>query len=89
MIRGVNKKVVEISNTESEYFEKILLFVSAEKLGSGEKQLREEAGRLIGNVMDLPPGKRHRGKNGLVPSALKIGCGVLAGAAASACLFLL
>ena len=89
MVRGVSKRVVEITNTESEYFERVLLFVSVEKLSSDEKQLKKEADRLVGNVAEFPVGKSRRGKNGFAQSAVKIGCGALGGAAASALFFLL
>jgi len=89
MVRGVSKRVVEITNTENEYFERVLLFVSTEKLESDEKQLKKEADRLVGSVTDIPAGKRHRGKKGFAQSAVKVGCGALGGAAASALFFLL
>ena len=43
MVKGVNKTVIEVMNTESKYFERILFVVSPDALGLGEKRRKKEA----------------------------------------------
>ena len=42
MVKGVNRQVLEIHDTETEYFEKALLFVNPEFATLGEESLREK-----------------------------------------------
>ncbi|MCQ2462476.1 MAG: hypothetical protein MJ177_03605 [Clostridia bacterium] len=57
MIKGVNRKVVEVNDTGSEYFEKIIFFVRPEYASVSEGKIRERAG-LIANSGTLPPPTR-------------------------------
>ena len=41
MVKGVNRQVLEIHDTETEYFEKALLFVKPEYSNLSESSLRE------------------------------------------------
>lgn len=43
MVKGVNKTIIEINNTESEYFDRILLFVKASHSNDTVKLDREIA----------------------------------------------
>lgn len=43
MIKGVNKRIVEVSFPESVYFEKAVLFLRTESIGKGRAELEEEA----------------------------------------------
>ena len=43
MIKGINKQVLEIFETDSTYFEKALFFVKPEYSGYSENKLREIA----------------------------------------------
>ena len=47
MIKGVNKQVLEISETQNGFFEKAIFFVKPEYSGMGEGRLRESAEREI------------------------------------------
>ena len=38
MLKGVNKSVVEINNTDNEYIEKAILFIKPDKQGSHRGQ---------------------------------------------------
>lgn len=49
MLKGVNRQVVEVSRTDSVYFEKILFFVKPEFYGLGEGKLREKADAALQN----------------------------------------
>lgn len=46
MLRGINKQIIEINDTGSNYFEKILFFVKSENFNENIK-LEEEARRIM------------------------------------------
>ena len=46
MIKGVNKQIIEIKCPNDEHFEKILLFVNAEKCCTSDRELDEKAKRF-------------------------------------------
>ncbi len=54
MIKGINRQVVEVRETGSEYFERILFFVKPEYASVSEGKIRERAG-LIANKTSKPP----------------------------------
>lgn len=62
MIKGVNHQVVEVSDTGSEYFEKIMFFVSPDYAGISEGKIRERAG-LIAKGTDAPPQTKRKKKS--------------------------
>jgi hypothetical protein len=47
MVKGVNKTVIEISNTGNKLFNRVILFVSPEYVDKSDKKLTEEAQSLI------------------------------------------
>ena len=47
MVKGVNKAVIEINLTESQLFERAILFVKPEKICSSEKSLARHAEEYI------------------------------------------
>ena len=51
-MRGVNKLVVEINNPESEYFEKAILFLRADKIDAPQSEISENADRLLSAVVN-------------------------------------
>lgn len=57
MIKGVNKRIVEINNTDNEYFDKAILFVSSDVGEIPPAKLSEYAG----NYLDKIGKKRSRG----------------------------
>ncbi len=56
MIKGVNKRVVEITSTDHEYFEKAVLYVKADKSGLPAEKLGEEAQEYLGRI--VPVGRK-------------------------------
>lgn len=60
MLKGVNKQVLEISETENSFFEKAIFFVKPEYSGMSEGRLRESARKEIDGI-GKPP--LSRGKN--------------------------
>lgn len=41
MVKGVNKKIIEINNTENEFFEKIVLYVSPKASGLNSAKIKK------------------------------------------------
>ena len=60
MIKGVNRQVVEVNDTENEYFEKIMFFVKPEYSGISEGKIRERAGLIAAGTNGVPPTKVKR-----------------------------
>ena len=58
MIKGVNKQVLEINETESGFFEKAIFFVKPEYSGMSEGKLRERASSEMNGICSLPRLKR-------------------------------
>ena len=50
MIKGVNKKVLEINNPQSVYFEKAVLYLKPNMTCVPEKLMKREAEELINNL---------------------------------------
>ncbi len=53
MIKGVNKQVLEIAQTDNNFFEKAIFFVKPEYMGMSEGKLREQAKNEM-NVVGCP-----------------------------------
>ena len=62
MIKGVNKQVLEISETHNGFFEKAIFFVKPEYSGMGEGRLKESARKEIENA-GKPPVRNYKYKN--------------------------
>lgn len=78
MIKGVNKQILEVTNTESPYFEKIIFFVRPQSQATDEKTLRSEAVRLS-KIKAKPPKERKSTKEILATigySLLGTGAGI-------------
>ena len=54
-MRGVNKLIVEIKDTDSEYFDRAILFLKPEKLGTEQSRLNESAEKLLERVKSGTP----------------------------------
>ena len=83
MLKGVNKQILEITNTESPYFERIIFFVKPEFSSVSQGTLRERAGKIAGGAGAPPPTKV---KIGRLISIGKLLAAAAAGAAAAALL---
>ena len=49
MVKGVNKTVIEVNNTDNKYFEKIVFYVTPEYGNLSAKQLRSAAEKFCYN----------------------------------------
>ena len=54
MIKGVNKQILEVTNTENPYFEKIIFFVKPEYKTADRKKLQKEA-EALATITQNPP----------------------------------
>lgn len=75
MLKGTNRQVIEITQTDCEYFERVMFFVKPECANVSEGKLRERASAIAGTDNRPPATKIHR-------SRLKTAA-VLAGAASA------
>ena len=69
MEKGVNRQVLEIHETGSDYFEKAMFFVKPEYSTLGEKKLTASAAQLLKNPCCVPKSRREKQKNGLLLAA--------------------
>ncbi len=86
MIKGVNRQVVEVTQTQCEYFERVLFFIKPEYSAVSEGDLRERA-TVIAQSVGMPPAARLR-KN-KIRLALSMSAAACGGAAVSGFIFLL
>ena len=71
MIKGVNKQVLEINETQNGFFEKAIFFVKPEYSGMGEGRLKESARKEIENA-GKPPVRSYKYKNDRIKNMIKI-----------------
>lgn len=79
MIKGVNKQVLEISETQNGYFEKALFFVRPEYSGFSEGRLRENASREL-DGLKLTPSKYGKTRKAKLRRAVLFAAAFAAGA---------
>ena len=60
MIKGVNKQVLEINETQNSFFEKAIFFVKPEYSGMAEGRLQESAKKELEDSCCPPAQKRFR-----------------------------
>lgn len=70
MIKGVNKKVLEINNPQSLYFEKAVLYLKPNMTNIPYKLMKHEAHELIRSLSPKPPKYTIFLKSSLIISAL-------------------
>lgn len=69
MLKGVNKQVLEINETQNGFFEKAIFFVKPEYSGMGEGRLRESARKEIESA-GKPPVRMYRYKNDRIKNTI-------------------
>lgn len=79
MIKGINRQVVEVSETGCEYFEKIMFFVKPEYISLSESKIKECAGRIAASSSAPPPGAKK--EKSTLFEVLKLAACVLIGCA--------
>ncbi len=58
MLKGVNKRVIEINNPDGEYFERAILFVKPEKFETPPEKLSQLAKSYVDNVDEKRPERK-------------------------------
>ena len=58
MIKGINKQILEVTNTESPYFEKIIFFVKSDCTNKSEGFLKEQAERISKQRLKPPKSRK-------------------------------
>ena len=86
LIKGVNRQVVEITQTQCEYFERVLFFIKPEYSAVSEGDLRERAS-IIAQSAGMPPATRL--KKNRIRFILSMSAAACAGAVVSGTIFLL
>ncbi len=86
LIKGINRQVVEITETQCEYFERVLFFIKPEFSAVSEGDLKERATEIAQSA-GMPPATRI--KKNKVRLAINLAASALAGAAISGGIFLL
>ncbi len=76
MIKGISKQIIEVKCMNDEYFEKILLFVKAEKADSSIPVLKARAADCCGRLRTVYGEKRGRLR---LPAAAVCACAALSG----------
>ena len=84
MLRGINKQVVEVVDTENEYFEKAILFVKAEKQERDEKTIKQRASEYVKGISYTPRKRLSPGQWAM--AVIKFASAAAVGAAAMAML---
>lgn len=82
MVKAVNKLVLEINNTENEYFEKAIVYIRPEM--SCNSKLRSQAQLYLNKISLEKPGKFR--SNGKLPYIIGIAAGISAALIISAVL---
>lgn len=87
MIKGVNKQVIEITETGSEYFEKMFFVVKPQYSSMNLKKLEKKAGTIAADISAAPPPPvPSKKKRPFWTSAAKLSAAAGAGAALTAML---
>ena len=81
MLKGVNKKVVEVVETENDYFEKAILFIKSEKQERDEGTIRQRAMEYLKGIRYTP--RRSVALPKLALSALRFATAMALGAVAA------
>lgn len=82
MIKGINRRVVEITSTDNDYFEKAVLYVRSDKGDVSASRLEDEAREYLGRLTPKNAPQR-------LPLALKIGAAAASAAAITILIYLL
>ncbi len=71
MLKGVNKQVLEINETQNGFFEKAIFFVKPEYSGMGEGRLKESARKEIESA-GKPPVRSYKYKRERMKNTVKL-----------------
>ncbi len=72
MLKGVNRQVVEISQPESAYFERVLFFVKPEFSSVNEGKIKSKADALIRDASSPPTEKIRSSRREKIKQLLRL-----------------
>lgn len=76
-MRGVNKLIVEIKDTENEYFDRAILFLKPDKLMTDQAEINRNAQKLLSEVHNSGINKsRKKLWIGITAALLMLGAGI-------------
>ncbi len=75
MIKGINKQILEVTNPESPYFEKIIFFVRPQGQRLSDADLQQEAEKLAKNAGKPPRIKATAGQRLATAAFIMLGIG--------------
>lgn len=62
MIKGINRQVLEVNETDCDYFEKIMFFVRPEYASLSESRLKDTAGKIARCTGTPPSTQKNRNR---------------------------
>jgi len=69
MLKGINRRIIEINRTDNDYFEKAILFVRSDKLDFEQQLLSREANSYLRNLVIPKNQKKMTRSKALIISA--------------------
>ena len=75
MLKGINKQILEVTNTDSPYFEKIIFFVRPAGQQLSEKELHAQAEKVAKNAGKPPKTKYGSGRYMVTAAFVALGVG--------------
>ncbi len=82
MLRGVNKKIIEINNVDGGYFDRILFFVNDERRSEPDSVLNKQAEKYVSDSCMLKYKKSFFSKDTakiIIKMAVSCGIGIIVG----------
>ena len=77
MLKGVNKLIIEVSNPESDFFERAIFFVKPEKSNAVTRELNENVSGIMNKAEKIKPGKPRSKRRSLLKFAGAAGLGAM------------
>ena len=81
MVRGINKRIIEINDTQNPYFERAVLYLKDNQADSSKKALETQAQSFLGNLRTSQPAFLRSGLTNRLWSAGKLLLSAAAGCA--------
>ncbi|MDD3193106.1 MAG: hypothetical protein PHE47_04540 [Oscillospiraceae bacterium] len=79
MVRGVHKKIIEVADTQNEFFERAILIVKEGFRDEDPERLRQKAGDYVSHMGNVALARRKKAR--FLRNAGKVLVGVMAGVA--------
>ena len=62
MLKGINRRIIEINRTNNDYFEKAILFVKSDKSNCNKQTLSDQASQFLNNLPSNNKNKKIKSK---------------------------